>query len=147
MTDSRAGSRCSSSGAIPSLAMCQVSIASPPLRPGGAGDELERGVERVDVDVERHELVHDRRVGVVGGVVTECGELLGQPVELTRGAGDVADLDVVGAELRRGVEQEPSPRVGLGPLGGPGLGEEVGQELDLEVREAGVIEDGAHFPQ
>ena len=79
----------------------------------GAADQLERGVERVDVDVERHELVGDLRVGVLRRVVAQLGERLGQPVELARRAGDVADLDVVGVERGGGVEQQPARAVGL----------------------------------
>ena len=67
-----------------------------------------------DVDVERHELVGDLRVRVLGRVAAQRGELLGQPAELARRAGDVADLDVVGVERRGGLEQLPAQPVGLG---------------------------------
>ena len=81
------------------------------MRLAGALHELERRVQRVHVDVERHELVDDLGVGVVGRILTELGERLGQRPELARGAGDVADLDVVGVERGGRVEQLPAQPV------------------------------------
>ena len=141
------GIRRRSSGAIPSLAMCQVSIARPPLAAPAALHQLERRVERVDVDVERHELVDDLGVGVLRGVPHSSANASVEPVELARRAGDVADLDVMGVERRGGVEQQPAPRVGLGARRVAGRDEEVGQELDLEIAQAGVVEDLLHLGQ
>ena len=100
-----AGIVASRSGSMRSLPMCQVSMARPPLGRDGLGDEAQAGLERADVGVERDDLVGDLGVGVVGGVVAQRRVLLDHPVELARGLGDVADLDVVGVEGRRGLEQ------------------------------------------
>src|SRR6185437_7048637 len=74
-------------------------------------------------------------------------ERLDQPVELARGAGNVADLDVMGVERRRRVEQELAPLVGVLAQWVAGGHEEVGQELDLQVLEAGVVEGLLHLLQ
>ena len=100
------GIRRSSSGAIPSLLMCQVSIAMPPFAAPAPPTTSSAVVDGLDVHVERHELVDDLRVGVLGRVGAELGEALGQLRQLARRAGDVADLDVVGAELGGRVEEQ-----------------------------------------
>ncbi len=82
-----------------------------------------------------------------GRVLAQLGERLGQLAELARRAGDVADLDVVGVEGRRGLEQQLRRCVGLGARGSPGADEEVGQELDLQVSQPGVVEDLLHLLQ
>jgi hypothetical protein len=102
---------------------------------------------RAHVDVERHELVDDGRVGVVRRVPAELGERLGEPAELARRPGDVPDLDVVRVERGRGVEQHPAALVRLLARDLAFVDEEVGQELDLQVREAGVVEDLLHLRQ
>jgi hypothetical protein len=104
-------------------------------------------VERFDVGVERHELVRNRGGGVVRRILAERRELLGEPAELAAGAGDVADLDVVGIERGGGVEQQLAPLVGVCACGGAGLREEVGEELDLQVLKSGVVEDLLHLAQ
>ena len=125
-------------GDDPELPMCQVSIASPPFGAPAPLDHRQRRVEGVDVDVERHEFVHDPRVGVLRCVLAQGGELLGQPLQLARRPGDVSDLDVMGVEGRGGVKQKSPHRVGLGARRLTGRDEEVGEELDLEVAQAGV---------
>src|SRR3954469_5872957 len=106
------------------------------VRRAGALDDVERRVERVDVHVERHELVDDRGLVLVGRVGAELGEALGHLLERTRRAGDVAHLDVVRLEDGGGVEEQA-------PLGIRGLAalvvrveEPVHEELELEVLEA-----------
>ena len=78
------GIRRRSSGSIPSLDMCQVSIAMPPFVRARAGDDLEHGVDAPDVHVEGHELVDDLRVRVLGRLVAELAEALGELRELGR---------------------------------------------------------------
>ena len=109
--------------------------------------ELERRVERMHVDVERHELIDDRCRCVVRGVLTELGERFGELRQLARGSRNVAHLDVMGVERGGGVEQQPAPLVRLGAPGLAWVDEEVRQELDLQVLEAGVIEDRPHLLQ
>src|SRR5262245_44356489 len=55
-------------------------------------------------------------------------------------AGDVADLDVVRAELRRGVEQEPADAIRLAAPPVVLVEEPVHEELDLEVSQPVVVE-------
>jgi hypothetical protein len=64
-------------------------------------DDRERRVDVVHVDVVRHELVDDLRVGVPGSVGTQLGVPLHDPRQLAVRADDVADLDVVRGQLGR----------------------------------------------
>src|SRR3954471_991861 len=106
------------------------------IRRAGALDDVERRVERVDVDVERHELVDDRGLVLVGGVGAELGEALGDLLERARRPGDVADLDVVRLEDGGGVEEQaPLGIRGLAALV-VGVEEPVHEKLELEVLEA-----------
>ena len=118
-----------------------------PVAGARAHRQLDRRLERVHVDVERHQLVGDLRVGVLGRIAAQRGELLGQPAELAWRAGDVADLDVVGVERRGGREQLPAEPVGRRASRLARIDEEVGQELDLEVLQPGVVEDRPHLAQ
>ena len=79
------------------------------------------------------------------GVVAQRGVLLDQAVELARRLGNVADLDVVGVERGRGLEQLLAQPVRVRALGLALGDEEVPQELDLEVLEAGVAKDLGHL--
>ena len=110
-------------------------------------DQGERGVERVHVDVERHELVDDLCRRVVRGVLTELSKRFGELLQPARGSGDVADLDVVGVERGRGVEQQLPPRIGIVARRLARRHEEVGQELDLQMAQAGVVEHLLHLPE
>ena len=103
-------------------------------------DESQRGVEVVDVHVGRHELVDDAGVVMLGGVGAQLGEPLDQRVQVAGHAGDVPDLDVVCRE-RRGRLPEPRPQL----VGGSAalvvrVEEPVGEELELEVAQAVVVE-------
>ena len=110
-----------------------MSIAIPPFAGARAADDLENGVDAVHVHVEGHELVDDLRVGVLRRVRAELAEALGEPRDLGRDAGDVADLDVVSIELAGGAEEQLLDLVG-GPAALVVLVEEpVHQELQLEV--------------
>jgi hypothetical protein len=115
--------------------------------PPGTTDHSQRRFERVDVDVERDDLIGDQRLVVLRRVVAELGEALGDLLERARGAGDVADLDVVGPEHRRRVPQQPAALI-RGPAAFVvGIEEPVHQELELEPREAVVVEDLADLAQ
>ncbi len=117
------------------------------VRLRGTLDHLEGRVERVDVHVERHELVDDRRRGVTRRVLAQLAERVGQLAEITRRARDVPDLDVMGVEGRRRLEQQPPTLIGLGAQRIAGRHEEVGEELELEVAQPGIVEDLLHLPQ
>ena len=89
-----------SSGLMPSLPMCQVSITTPvfvdPVH------HLERGLDAVHVDVERHELVeHLRRAVLRAASAHQLGVGLLQARHLARRARDVAGLDVMRVERGR----------------------------------------------
>ena len=101
----------------------------------------------VDVPVERHELVHDLRVGVLRGVRADLAEALGEPRELGGNTGNVADLDVVRVQLGGRVEQQRADLVGGLPALVVLVEEPVHEELQLEVAEAVVVEGLLHLPQ
>src|SRR3954451_16410750 len=117
------------------------------VRRARALDDVERRVERVDVDVERHELVDDHGPVLVGRVGAKLGEALGDLLERARRPGDVADLDVVGLEDGGGVEEQAALRVGDAAALVVGVEEPVHEELELEVLEAGVVEHGLDVAQ
>src|SRR3954453_16676378 len=117
------------------------------VRRARALDDLQRRVEAVDVDVERHELVDDLRRVVLGRVDAELGEALGHLLERALDAGDVADLDVVRVEGRGGLEEEAPLRVrGLSALVAR-VEEPIHEELELQVLQAGVVEHRLHLAQ
>ena len=127
--------------------MCHVSIAIPPFgAPAPAATAIASSSVR-DVRVERHDLVGDRRRVVLGRVGAQLGEALGHLLERRRRRGDVADLDVVGLEDGGGVEEQAALPVGRGAALVAGVDEPVHEELELEVPEAGVVEDRLHLAQ
>src|SRR3954447_4350671 len=117
------------------------------VRRAGALDDVERRVERVDVHVERHELVDDRGPVLVGRVGAELGEALGHLLERARRPGDVADLDVVRLEDGGGVEEQAALLVGGLAALVVRVEEPVHEELELEVLEACVVEHGLDVAQ
>src|SRR3954452_555856 len=117
------------------------------VRRAGPLDDVERGVEAVHVDVERHQLVDDLRRVVVGCVGAELGEALGHLLERALRTGDVADLDVMRVERGGGIEEQAPVRVGRGAAFVAGVEEPVHEELELEVVEPGRVEDVLHLAQ
>ena len=90
--------RRSSSGAIPSFDMCQVSIAMPPFAaPAPTTTSSTASIEWTLMS-RWHQLVDDLRVRVPRRVGAELAEALGQLREGRLPAEDVGDLDVVGVE-------------------------------------------------
>jgi hypothetical protein len=110
-------------------------------------DDLERGVDVRHLDVVRHELVDDLRVRVPGSVLAELAEPLDDPFEVALGAGDVADLDVVGGQLGGSPEQERAPLVGGLPALVTWIEEPVPEEFELELVEPVLVEEPAHLAQ
>ena len=139
------GMRRSSSGAIPSLRHVPGVDREAAVRGACAADDLEHGVELLTFDVERHELVDDLRVGVLRRVGAQLAEALRELRELGRRAGDVADLDVVRAELGGRLEEQPRGLVGGLAALVVRVEEPVHQELELEVAQAVVVERLLHL--
>ena len=88
------------------------------------------------------------RVGVPSSVGAELAEALG---ELREGSPavreDVADLDVVGVEHARGLEEQLARLVGGATALVVRVEEPVHQELELEVTQPVVVEDALHLLQ
>ncbi len=143
----RSGMRRSSSGAISSLAICQVSTTRPLFGVSTASTSASARIERVDAGVERHELVRDEHVVVFRGVLAQLAVALDDLLERALGAGQVADLDVVGAELGRRLPQQRTVGVRRRAALGPGIEEPVAEELELEPRQPMVVEQLAHLAQ
>src|SRR3954451_7009583 len=117
------------------------------VRRAGPLDDVERGVEAVHVDVERHQLVDElRRVGV-GCVGAELGEALGHLLARALRTGGGAGLDVMRVERGGGIEEQAPVRVGRGAAFVAGVEEPVHEELELEVVEPGRVEDVLHLAQ
>src|SRR3954453_17187315 len=117
------------------------------VRRARALDDRTRSVEAMDVHVKGHQLVDDRRRVVIGRLRAQLGETLGDLLERRRGAGDVADLDVVRIELRGSVEQQPPLLVRCRTPLVVGVEEPVHEELELEMLEARAVEDLLHLAQ
>ena len=115
----------------------------PPFGASAPWTSVERVLEGVD-HRERHHLEHDPR-SVVGRVATELREALDQHRHRHRGLVEVADLDVARAEHLGRLEQLAAQRVRCAAA--LAVHEPVGQELELEVTNAIVVEDPAHFGQ
>jgi len=113
----------------------------PAVRRPRAAHERHCVVEALDVRVERHELVGDRGVVVLGGVGAQLGEALGETVERHRRAGDVADLDVVRLEDGGGLEDHPPLLVGRTTLLVAGVEPPVHEELELVRPDPVRVED------
>ena len=108
-------------------------------------DHRERRVDGVHHDVVRHELVDDLRVGVLRGVGAELGVRLHDPRQHAGRAGEIADLDVVGRQHLRRLEQQRARQVGGAAALVARFEEPVPQELELEVLQAVVIEELSHL--
>ena len=137
-----AGSGAGPPGEIPSLAMCQVSIARPPL---GARhpDERQRRVERVDVDVERHELVSDRGRPPAASAHSTANSSVSRPS--SQGVPGMLPTLMWWAPNAAAVSSSSLRRSSDSARSAAGGREQVGQELHLQVLQPGVVEDLPHL--